>query len=750
MFQHFGHVLRSQLRKIPFTLEKATVKIFILEFYSTHIMQFQTISIRFFTIVFFLSAGFSSVFSQQKRAFTAGQIFKQAPQNALLPTPLVSNWVDDTHAVFTRINAGKPVTTLVDTKTGAERPYTKPAKADAYITDGDVFYKPAAGAEKRLTNTPDKEQNPTLSPDAKKLAYTRSGNLFVFDLTTNRQTQLTRDGNGVILNGYASWVYYEEILGRASQYRAFWWSPDSRKIAWMRFDDSKVLVFPIYNSDGEHGYVENQRYPQPGDPNPQVRMGIADVQSLRTTWAAYDQKADQYFGKPFWTPDGKSLWMQWMNRDQNDIRIDAVNPDNGQVKKVYEEKQKTWVDWFDDLFFLNNDNGFLLISDKSGWRHIYHLDMNGRQKAQLTGGAFTVTDIAAFDKQNEVVYFTARKENSARTDLYRLRMKGRYINRLTQGEFNNIVSVSPGFTSFIATASNVNTPLKMTVNNTVEGKELKQLFDAKGADFTKYDFARTEFVRVKTADGFMLPMNITYPLNFNPNKKYPVLITMYGGPNAGTVMDAWPRALSTQWWAKEGMIQVSVDHRASGHFGKAGQNFIFRNLGKWEISDYTDEVKWLTTKPFIDKTKICITGGSYGGYITALALTKGAPYFTHGIANFGVMDWQLYDSHYTERYMDTPKDNPEGYKNGSVLTYAGKLQGVLRIVHGTMDDNVHMQNSIQLIDELEKKGKHFEFMLYPGQRHGFRDAEKAKHQQMEAARFYYKYLLEKPMPEGVF
>ncbi|MBE7178786.1 MAG: DPP IV N-terminal domain-containing protein, partial [Mucilaginibacter polytrichastri] len=288
---------------------------------------------------------FSAASAQQKKTLTADQIFKQAPQNAITATPTVSGWVDDGHAVLTRINSGKPVSTLLDVKTGSERPYTKPAVADVYVNEGDVFYKPAAGAEKRLTNTPDKEQNPTLSPDGKKVAYTRGGNLFIFDLATNRLSQLTRDGNGVIMNGFASWVYYEEILGRASQYRAFWWSPDSRRIAWMRFDDSKVPVFPIYNSDGQHGFLENQRYPQPGDPNPQVRTAIADVQSLRTAWAAYDQRVDQYFGKPFWTPDSKSLWMQWMNRDQNDLRIDAVNPDNGQIKKIYEEKQKTWVDW---------------------------------------------------------------------------------------------------------------------------------------------------------------------------------------------------------------------------------------------------------------------------------------------------------------------------------------------------------------------------------------------------------------------
>jgi dipeptidyl-peptidase-4 len=245
-------------------------------------------------------------------------------------------------------------------------------------------------------------------------------------------------------------------------------------------------------------------------------------------------------------------------------------------------------------------------------------------------------------------------------------------------------------------------------------------------------------------------MTITLPLNYDPNKKYPVMISVYGGPNAGTVMDAWRYNGTSQWWAKEGLIQVAMDHRASGHFGKTGQNYMFHDLGKWEMNDYIEMVKWLRNQSYVDPSKICITGGSYGGYITAYALTYGADYFTHGIANFGVMDWSLYDSHYTERYMGTPKSNSDGYKSSAVLTYADKLKGKLRIVHGTMDDNVHAQNSIQLISKLEDLGKDFEFLLYPGQRHGFRDAQKAQHQQMETARFIYKYLLEKPFPEEAF
>jgi dipeptidyl-peptidase-4 len=279
-----------------------------------------------------------------------------------------------------------------------------------------------------------------------------------------------------------------------------------------------------------------------------------------------------------------------------------------------------------------------------------------------------------------------------------------------------------------------------------KGKLIKEIADSKGAEYNDYELATTKLIRVKTADGFDLPMTIMLPLNYDANKKYPVILSIYGGPNAGTIMDTWRYSGMSQWWAKEGIIQVVFDHRASGHFGKMGQNYIYKDLGKWEMADYTVLLKYVEANYGADPKKVMITGGSYGGYMSAYALTYGADYFTHGIANFGVMDWSLYDSHYTERYMGTPQNNPEGYKRSSVLTYTKNLKGVLRIVHGTMDDNVHAQNSIQLISKLEDEGKNFEFMLYPGQRHGFRDPLKAAHQTMETNKFIYKYLLEKPMP----
>ncbi|MBK0379973.1 S9 family peptidase [Mucilaginibacter sp. SD-g] len=682
----------------------------------------------------------------QKKQLTTGQMLQNEPNKIIAPIPQITGWADDSHYITRSFGRRGGGSMQVDVKTGIETPYSPAKETTVIVRDKDIYLKKEDGTETRLTKTIDEEQNPILSPDGSKIAFTEGGNLFIIDIATGKQSQITNDGSDVIYNGYASWVYYEEILGRASRYRAFWWSPDSKRIAWMHFNDSQVPVFPIYNSEGQHGFVEKQRYPEAGDPNPKVKMGFYSIADNRISWADFDENADTYLGTPFWSPDGSALWMQWMNRDQNNLKIYAVNPQSGSKTEIYDEKQKTWIDWFDDIDFLKNNQGFIIKSDKSGWMQLYLHGMDGKLKSRITNGKYTVTGIEYIDEKNKQVYFTARKENSARVDLYKAPFNGKSLTRLTSGEFNHQVSVSDNGTYFTDTYSNVSTPTKIALYNS-SGKFIKEIADSKGDEYNDYQLATTQLIRVKTPDGFDLPMTIMLPPNYDPNKKYPVMISVYGGPNAGTVMDSWRFSGMSQWWAKEGLIQVAMDHRASGHFGKAGQNYMYHDLGKWEMNDYIEMVKWLRNQTYVDPSKICITGGSYGGYITAYALTYGSDYFTHGIANFGVMDWSLYDSHYTERYMGTPKNNPEGYKSSSVLTYANKLKGVLRIVHGTMDDNVHAQNSIQLIDKLEDAGKHFEFLLYPGQRHGFRDRTKAMHQRMETNRFIYQYLLEKPMPE---
>jgi dipeptidyl-peptidase-4 len=278
-------------------------------------------------------------------------------------------------------------------------------------------------------------------------------------------------------------------------------------------------------------------------------------------------------------------------------------------------------------------------------------------------------------------------------------------------------------------------------------KIIKELGDSKGTEFDNYNLAKTEIIRVKSDDGlYDLPMKVTWPLNMDKSKKYPVLVSVYGGPNAGSVMDTWGFNGNQQWYAKEGLIQVVMDHRASGHFGKEGVANMYHNLGYWEMKDYSTMVKWLITNGGADASKICITGFSYGGYMACYALTYGSDVFTHGMAGGSVTDWTLYDSHYTERFMGTPANNPEGYKSSNVMTHAAKYKGMIQIVHGMIDDNVHMQNSIQFISKLQDLKKDFEFMPYSGGRHGW-GGSKGLHFQNMKTKFIYKYLLEKEVPK---
>jgi dipeptidyl-peptidase 4 len=679
--------------------------------------------------------------AQQKKDFTYDQLFKGNPASIVQKAPpTISKWIDDEHYVEVRREGGETKTMSVDVKTGKAVPYDEGAKAT-----------PAATLTASSLGLGSREKNITESPDKKWVAYTRDNNLYVMEVATKKETQLTTDGNDSILNGYASWVYYEEILGRGGRYRAFWWSPDSKRIVYMRFDDSQVPVFPIYVIKDQHGFLEKMRYPKAGDKNPAVRIGVVSLDNPKTVWADFNEKDDQYFGQPIWTPDSK-LWVQWMNRGQDNLKIYEIDQASGSKKEIYNEKQETWIDLDETarIEFLPSGKSFILKSDKDGWENLYLHDMSGKQLNQITTGNFWGTSVLKVDEKAKQVYIRARKENSARFDLYRVGLDGKGLTRLTFGDYSHTqVNLSPNAKYFITTYSNVSTPNKMALVD-AKGKIIRELYDSRNDDFNAYNIPKTEIRRVKSADGqFDLPIAITYPVNFDPNKRYPVLVSIYGGPNAGTVYDTWRPVSANQWWAQEGVIQVSFDNRSSGHFGKKGLNQIHRQLGKREIEDYIDCAKWMRSQPWVDTNKVAITGGSFGGYITCMALTYGADVFNYGIANASVTDWQFYDTHYTERFMDTPQENPEGYKATSVMTYADKYKGLLRIVHGTSDDNVHMQNSITLINKLQDLKKHFQFMLYPIERHsiGQNNPAKAAHNRMEAYKFYYDFLLNKPMPE---
>ncbi len=691
----------------------------------------------------------------QKKDLGDDQYFKSNFKGITNTLPAVVKWLDDSRFILKR--EGKNYE--IDCKTGAEKEYVEEvinkgsiAVKPIIITKGNDLYLSQNTEDIRLTNDEAKEINATLSPDNNYVAYTKNNDLYSLNLTTKKENRITNDGSELILNGYASWVYMEEILGRRSQYRSFWWSPDSKRIAFFRSDDTKVPEFTITDATGLHGLVETQRYPKVGDPNPEVKVGMVSADGGAIVWAAFNEKDDQYFGLPYWKPDGSSLLVQWMNRLQNNLIIYEVNVFTGAKSEFYNEKQKSWIDLDDQgdrIQFLENKTGYILTSDVTGWNHLYFYDMKGRLVNAITTGKFTVTSLAYVDEAKGVVYFTARSlENTARFDFYRVNINGKNMERLTLGEYNNSINLSPGGSYFVTTYSNSVTPPKMTLMSN-KRKIIKDFGDSKGAEFDNYTIAKTEIIRVKSDDGlYDLPMKVTWPLNMDKNKKYPVLVSIYGGPNAGTVMDNWSLNGSQQWYAKEGLIQVSMDHRASGHFGKEGVANMYHNLGYWEMKDYSTMVKWLIENGNADAAKVCITGFSYGGYMSCYALTYGSDVFTHGMAGGSVTDWTLYDSHYTERFMGTPTNNPDGYKSSSVLTHVGKYKGMLQIVHGAIDDNVHLQNSIQLTSKLQDLKKDFEYMPYSGNRHGIR-GDKGLHYQNMKTKFIYNYLLEKEVPKSM-
>ena len=668
-------------------------------------------------------------YTQEKKNLSMEQIVKSMPAGISSAKSAIINWSGDKDVI---LKDGRDYSTY-NLKSGERSDYTppKPKVEPSIISD----------MKKEVSN-------PTFSPDSTMVAYTKGNNLYIMDVASKKHKALTTDGTDLILNGWSSWVYYEEILGRHTAYKAFWWSPDSKKLAYYKFDDSNVPMFPIYDATGKHGKLTETRYPKAGDENPKVDIAMVDIESGKTIWADFKRDDDQYFGIPFWSAESDKFMVPWMPREQNNLVLYEVSPSDGAKTEVYEENQATWIDWISDMVFC--EDGFYMTRDFDGWEQIYYQSFDGKTLKKLTHDKNWNTTILKLDEKAGLIFFSSRANISTRNDVYMLNIKKGTTKKISLGDYNYTnIRISPDNKNFVADISNVSTPTKAVLVNIGKRAKIKVISDSKGASYGDYKIAESE-MRFISVDGYTLPASIILPIDMDSTKKYPVIISMYGGPNAGSVMDRWsyPSA-GNQLWANQEVIQISIDHRASGHCGKEGVNFIHRSLGQVELSDYIEWVKYLRTLPYVDAEKIGITGFSYGGTMTMLALTDGAEYFQYGIAGGGVMDWQLYDTHYTERYMDRPQDNKDGYAFTRVWNRVSKYKGgegsMVRITHGSLDDNVHMQNTMQLVYALQMENKEFELMIYPGAYHGYGGAQWV-HSRKSDLIFWYKHLLNRELP----
>lgn len=620
--------------------------------------------------------------------------------------------------------------------------WSKNSDALLFPLNGDLYYYELAGKKaKKLTNTSEFETDATISPNGRYIAFIRAQNLFVLEIATGKETQLTFDGSGEIKNGMAEFVAQEE-MGRMTGY---WWAPDDSKIAFTRTDESGVAEVVRNEIYADEIKLFNQRYPYTGTANAKIQLGVVSLADAKVQWIPLGDNEDIYLPRVQWSKNSQYLSYQWQSRNQQKLELRLVDLSANQQRVLLTEASNTWLNLHDDLHFLNNEQGFIWASERSGYKHLYYYDFNGKLLRQLTAGAWVVDELEAVNEAKGQVFFTGRKDTPLERHLYQASLKDGEIQRLTEPGFDHALVLAKDGSSFIDNFSNVSTPNKVVLR-AIDGKLLTWLEQNALNDqhpLAPYHSALNapRFGTLTAEDGQTLHYRIFEPAVIEAGKKYPVIVSVYGGPHAQRVTNSFsPRDLYLHYLVQQGYLVFQLDNRGSYNRGKAFEDPIYKKLGEVELQDQIRGVEYLRSLPYVAADKVAIYGHSYGGYMAIMAMFKAADYFAAGVSGAPVTDWALYDTHYTERYLGHPADNAQGYTDSAVFPYIDGLKGNLLIYHGMADDNVLFTHSTKLYKQLQDKGLLFDMLNYPGSKHSMFGQPVQTHLYKSITQFFDRHL----------
>lgn len=597
--------------------------------------------------------------------------------------------------------------------------WSKDGKALLFPLNGDLYhYQLSSKKARKLTETEAFETDAQISPTGRFVSFVREQNIFVIDLKSGKESQLTSDGKGTVRNGMAEFVAQEE-MGRMTGY---WWAPDDSKIAFTQFDESVVPEAVRNEIYADEIKLYSQRYPFAGKSNVQIKLGVVGITNPQVSWVDLGKEQDIYLPRVQWSENPNLLSYQWQSRDQQRLELRLADLATGQQKTLLTETSKTWVNLHDDLHFLKDKKSFVWASERDGYKHLYLYSLQDGAVKQLTRGDWIVNHIESIDENAGQIYFSGRKDTPLESHLYRVPVQGGEIVRLTEAGSNHQVVVAKNGSGFIDTSSAVVQLPSVTLRDQ-QGKAVTVLAaNALDAQHPLTTFApelvKPIFGTLKASDGQTLHYRLFAPKQLAAGKKYPVVVGVYGGPGAQRVTNSWSgKDLYFQYLVQQGYLVFQLDNRGSENRGKAFEDPIFGKLAEIELEDQKTGVDYLRTLPYVDASRIGIYGHSYGGYMTIMAMLRAGDYFAAGVSGAPVTDWALYDSHYTERYLGHPAKNAAGYEASSVFPYVDGLKGKLLIYHGMADDNVLFTHSTKLFSVLQSKGKSFEMMTYPGSKH---------------------------------